>query len=74
MSEPEPLTPEERFALDSCAWYEAPDGSLEEQGATMGMIDALREMIASLDAEVARLTETINRQEKRLDEVMASCG
>lgn len=49
---------------------DAPDLTPEQRyderyanSSPMGMIHALRDMIASLDVEVARLTETVNRQE-----------
>ncbi len=53
--EPEPLTPEEYYV----SFYQRVD-----DGAVRMVLAALRDMIASLDAEVARLTETVNRQER----------
>jgi hypothetical protein len=63
-NDPEPLTPEERYDLHRHQWslgghYEMPN--------TVGMIQSLRDMIASLDAEMARLTETVNRLERQID-------
>ena len=36
-------------------------------GIERHVFDALRDMIASLDAELARLTETVNRLERQID-------
>lgn len=61
--EPDPPSPDERYD-------HATEVLRRDWQATSWVhgLDALRDMIASLDAEVARLTETVNRQDKRLDD------
>jgi hypothetical protein len=58
---PEPLTPEAR--------YEQGRESVESEVGwqAFSALDALRDMIAGLDGEVARLTETVNRLERQID-------
>lgn len=59
-----PPAPEERYeAANSVDWHEAYD-SAEKVEVLRDMCIALRDMIASQDAELARLTETVNRQER----------
>jgi hypothetical protein len=60
-NDPEPLTPESR--------YEQGRESVESEVGwqAFSALDALRDMIAGLDGEVARLTETVNRLERQID-------
>jgi hypothetical protein len=57
----EPLMPEERYDLARGTYTTLPASLIGPA------LDALRDMIASLDAEVARLTETVNRMERQID-------
>jgi hypothetical protein len=61
----DPMTPEARFAKqrNRPSVHSSPQPTVE-------MLDALRAMIASLDAEIARQSVTINHLERRLDEVV----
>ena len=52
--DPDPLTPEERY-----------DEAVDAEDS-LGMFDDLRDMIASLDAEIGRLTDTVNAQDTRV--------
>ena len=64
MDDPESLTPEERFvqAMNAYKILRSPSDDLVAHNFTevFRMVIALRDMIASLDAEMARLTETVN--------------
>ena len=73
MSDPEPLTPEGAAdGLTPDVWFDAAYDELGlaspasdgERNATRCALTALRDMIASLDAEVARLTATVNQQDE----------
>lgn len=59
----DPQTPEERYSEAS-----ATCDNLASVGA---MIYALRDMIDSQDAELARLTDTVNRQENVITALLA---
>jgi hypothetical protein len=90
MGDPEPMTPEAQFdeARERHKRFHAEYGRtgvrnwMGAASPVMWMIHtlsvqngALRDMIASLDAEVARLTETANRreQEAERDMIRLSC-
>lgn len=59
----DPQTPEEMYEHERECWRQTRQGSDGESFSILGMIDALRDMIASQDAELGRLTDTVNRQE-----------
>jgi hypothetical protein len=63
------LTPEERYDLARGTYTTLPASLIGPA------LDALRDMIASLDAELGRATETINRleQEAERDMIRLSC-
>jgi hypothetical protein len=67
MREPEPPTPEERYAAEHAYFRNQADVSVDDTGSLLTLFTALRDMIESDRAEIGRLTETINRQQRQLE-------
>jgi hypothetical protein len=69
MREPEPPTPEERYAAEHAYFRNHADVSVDDTGSLLTLFTALRDMIEADRAEIGRLTETVNRQQQSLEHV-----